>query len=163
MTDIEAIRARAEAAHVGPILGPAVDEFIAHAHDDVAALLAVDRRPRAVDEPREVERAERLHRLAHEGGEAGGQGHEACSAAWGPYAPAVQRWAIILGRCVPPPVDDKRRLNPRAVEWMMGFVDGWVCDVLERRTDALRCLGNAVVQQQAVEALRRLSTQGAPQ
>ena len=36
----------------------------------------------------------------------------------------------------------------------MGFDDGWCTDVLERRTDALRCLGNAVVPQQAAYALR---------
>ena len=39
---------------------------------------------------------------------------------------------------------------------MMGFRAGWCTDVLERHTDALRCLGNAVVPQQAMHALALL-------
>ncbi len=41
------------------------------------------------------------------------------------------------------------------VEWMMGFPEGWVDGLT--RTAALRCLGNAVVPQQGVMALRELS------
>jgi DNA (cytosine-5)-methyltransferase 1 len=51
-------------------------------------------------------------------------------------------------------VDGRGRLNPPFVEWLMGFPEGWV-DGLPR-TAALRCLGNAVVPQQAAYALRRL-------
>jgi DNA (cytosine-5)-methyltransferase 1 len=39
---------------------------------------------------------------------------------------------------------------------MMGYPEGWVTDVTDRRTDALRMLGNAVVPQQAELALRML-------
>jgi len=47
-------------------------------------------------------------------------------------------------------------LSAPFVEWMMGYPEGWVTDVLDRRTDALRCLGNAVVPQQAAYALALL-------
>lgn len=36
----------------------------------------------------------------------------------------------------------------------MGLSDGWVTDVLVKRTEALRCLGNGVVPQQAEYAIR---------
>jgi DNA (cytosine-5)-methyltransferase 1 len=52
-------------------------------------------------------------------------------------------------------VDDAGRLNPPFVEWMMGYPAGWVTDLLVR-TACLRCLGNAVVPQQAEEAIRPL-------
>lgn len=71
---------------------------------------------------------------------------------WGVYAAAIHRWEPIIGRSAPHPVDDRGRLSPWLVEWMMGLPEGWVCDVLDRRP-ALRCLGNGVVPQQAVYAL----------
>lgn len=46
------------------------------------------------------------------------------------------------------------------VGWMMGYPRGWVTDILDRRTDALRCLGNAVVPQQALAALAALAALG---
>jgi len=76
--------------------------------------------------------------------------------AWGPYEVAVARWESVLGRPAPTPVDDRGRLNPLLVEWMMGLPAGWVTDILDRRTDALRCLGNGVVPQQAALALQVL-------
>lgn len=36
---------------------------------------------------------------------------------------------------------------------MMGLPEGWVTDQGLTRTDALRCLGNGVVPQQAIAAL----------
>ena len=78
------------------------------------------------------------------------------AADFGPYAPAVERWEHLTGRAAPPPVDNKRRLSPLFVEWMMGYPEGWCTSILKRRTDALRCLGNAVVPQQAAHALRLL-------
>ena len=75
---------------------------------------------------------------------------------FGPYRPAVERWESTIGRAAPKPTDDKRRLNPRFVEWMMGLDDGWVCDHVEGRSHQLRILGNGVVPQQAAEALRQL-------
>ena len=43
--------------------------------------------------------------------------------ACGIYAPAVHRWESILGRPAPAPTDDRGRLNPSFVEWMLGFPD----------------------------------------
>jgi len=101
-----------------------------------------ERRQRAgqtVREPPEVERPRRRDRVD-----------------FGPFAPAVERWERILGRPAPAPVDDRGRLSAPFVEWMMGYSQGWVTDILDRRTDALRCLGNAVVPQQAAYALALL-------
>jgi DNA (cytosine-5)-methyltransferase 1 len=78
---------------------------------------------------------------------------------FGPYADAVARWEPIVGRPAPDPTDDKRRLNPRFVEWMMGLPDGWVTDAGVTRSQALKILGNGVVPQQAALALRLLSEQ----
>jgi DNA (cytosine-5)-methyltransferase 1 len=50
----------------------------------------------------------------------------------------------------PYPVDEKQRLNPTFVEWLMGFPKGWVEGMSRRQ--ALRALGNAVVPQQALAA-----------
>lgn len=82
---------------------------------------------------------------------------------WGPYEPAVTRWTALLGRRPPHPVQPgphgKPRLNPAFVEWMMGLPTdpGWVTDVpgLPRGAQ-LRALGNGVVPQQALHALREL-------
>ena len=72
---------------------------------------------------------------------------------YGPYTGAVEQWEHILGRPAPAPTDDKRRLSPRFVEWMMGLDEGWVCDVGLSRTAALKMLGNGVVPQQAALAV----------
>ena len=84
------------------------------------------------------------------------------AAAFGPYAPAVARWAQVAGRDVPDPTEAGRSgpvLSARFVEWMMGLPDGWVTGVPGvTRTRALRLLGNGVVPQQAAHALRLLST-----
>lgn len=47
----------------------------------------------------------------------------------------------------PAPTDDKGRLEPEFVEWMMGFPIGWTEGIA--RTQRLKCLGNAVVPQVA--------------
>jgi len=78
---------------------------------------------------------------------------------FGPYADAVARWEPIVGRPAPNPTDDKRRLNPRFVEWMMGLPDGWVTDTNVTRSQALKILGNGVVPQQAAFALAILEDQ----
>jgi len=78
------------------------------------------------------------------------------AARWGAYAAAIQRWEPIVGRPSPDPTDEKGRLNPRFVEWMMGLPDGWVCDAVQGRTHQLRILGNGVVPQQAAYALELL-------
>lgn len=74
---------------------------------------------------------------------------------------ALDRWAQLLGRAAPDPVDrgqnGQPRLTPRFVEWLMGLPDGWVTDVPGiGRTDALRLLGNGVVPQQAAAAVAAL-------
>jgi DNA (cytosine-5)-methyltransferase 1 len=81
--------------------------------------------------------------------------------AWGAYEPAIRRWERILGRLAPAPTEANtkggRRLSPVFVEWMQGLPAGWVTDVPGiSRNDQLRLLGNGVVVQQAVAALRLL-------
>jgi DNA (cytosine-5)-methyltransferase 1 len=76
---------------------------------------------------------------------------------FGAYAGAVARWEPIIGREAPEPRLPTGQLNPRFVEWMMGLPVGWVCDVPGIPWSArLRLLGNGVVPQQAVAALRHL-------
>jgi len=58
----------------------------------------------------------------------------------------------------PMPVDDRNRLAPAFVEWMMGFPPGWTESM--SRTQALKALGNAVVPQQGAAAFARLAQEG---
>jgi DNA (cytosine-5)-methyltransferase 1 len=74
---------------------------------------------------------------------------------WGVYGPAIRRWEA-LTRPAPAPVDDRQRLAPAFVEWMMGYPAGWVTDVDVARTHQLKMLGNAVIPQQADLAWERL-------
>ena len=60
---------------------------------------------------------------------------------WGSFEPAIRGWERVLGRAAPSPTDERGRLNPVFVEWMMGFPSGWV-DGLPR-TGQLKALGNA--------------------
>ena len=76
---------------------------------------------------------------------------------FGPYAEAIGRWEPIVGRAAPDPTDEKQRLNPRFVEWMMGLPDGWVTDTVEGRSHQLRILGNGVVPLQAALAVTLLN------
>ncbi len=78
---------------------------------------------------------------------------------WGKYAPAIRRWESVLERNAPDPVvmrSDKRRLNPRFVEWMMGLPDGWVTGHGLSAAKELKMLGNGVVPQQAHAAITQL-------
>ncbi|MGW0942936.1 DNA cytosine methyltransferase [Streptomyces sp. NPDC002623] len=78
-------------------------------------------------------------------------------AAWGRFLPAIQRWEAVTGRCAPRATDDRHRLSPAFVEWMMGLPSGHVTAVPElTRTQQLKALGNGVVPQQAAAALRLL-------
>lgn len=78
------------------------------------------------------------------------------------YREAVHRWEEILGRPAPNPTEPSersklgRRLNPRFVEWMMGLPEGYVTDSSLNRGAQLKMLGNGVVPQQALEALKLL-------
>lgn len=74
---------------------------------------------------------------------------------WGPYATAVRRWELILGRPAPHPTEPgvrtERRLAAPFAEWMMGLPEGWVTGL--NRTATLKAIGNGVVPQQARLAL----------
>ena len=82
---------------------------------------------------------------------------------WGPYAEAVQRWAQVIGRPAPGPVDAVGRLNPPFVEWLMGLDAGHVTAVPGlSRSAQLKALGNGLVPHQAVAALRFLAPAALP-
>ena len=78
---------------------------------------------------------------------------------WGKYALAIQRWESVLDRPAPAPTvirNDKRRLNPQFVEWMMGLPDGWVTGHGLSAAKELKMLGNGVCPQQAHAAISAL-------
>ncbi|EST22757.1 DNA methyltransferase [Streptomyces niveus NCIMB 11891] len=76
---------------------------------------------------------------------------------WGRYASAVARWEAVTGRRAPWATDDRGRLNPEFVEWMMGLSCGHVTAAPGlSRNEQLKALGNGVVPQQAEAALRML-------
>jgi len=77
---------------------------------------------------------------------------------FGPYEDAIRRWELISGHPVPSPVDDKDRLAPIFMEWMLGFEPGYLTDVITTRTHALRLLGNAVAPPQGALALQLLTS-----
>jgi DNA (cytosine-5)-methyltransferase 1 len=82
---------------------------------------------------------------------------------WGEYGPAVAHWEALLGRPAPDPTDDRGRLSPAFVEWMMGWPAGWVdLDGLSR-ANRLKILGNGVVPQQAAAAFGQLLARAAAQ
>lgn len=79
------------------------------------------------------------------------------SVRWGRYESAIRRAELVLGRRAPRPTDDRNRLSPAFVEWLMGLEAGWVTDVPGlTRTQQLHALGNGVVPQQAEAAIRFL-------
>ncbi|MEU3494441.1 DNA cytosine methyltransferase [Kitasatospora cineracea] len=76
---------------------------------------------------------------------------------WGPYAAAIERWETASARSAPGPTDDRGRLNPVFVEWLMGLPAGHVTAVPGlTRTAQLKALGNGVLPAQAAAALRLL-------
>lgn len=89
-----------------------------------------------------------------------GTARELPESSWGPYAAAICRWERALGRPAPEPTDlgpkGGRRLSAAFVEWMMGLPAGWVTDLGLSRVQQLKMLGNGVVTQQAVAALRSM-------
>lgn len=87
------------------------------------------------------------------------QGNVVGEVNWGAYEPAIRRWEA-LTRPAPAPTlpdgkNDAHRLSPRLPEWMMGYPDGWVTDILERNA-AIKACGNGVLPQQAVFAMSLL-------
>lgn len=88
-------------------------------------------------------------------------GRGSADVAWGPYEHAVTRWAAVLGRPAPLPTEPgtrgQPRLSPAFVEWLMGLPEGHVTAVPGlTRSAQLKALGNGVVPQQAVLAVRAL-------
>ncbi|MFB7761477.1 DNA cytosine methyltransferase [Streptomyces xiamenensis] len=82
---------------------------------------------------------------------------------WGRFGPAIARWEAATGRPAPWATDDRGRLNPAFVEWMMGLPAGWVTAVPGlTRTQQLRALGNGVVPRQAATALHGLAARMFP-
>ena len=81
---------------------------------------------------------------------------------WGKYEPAIRRWGNVIGRSAPAPTipghEGRPRLSPRFVEWMMGLPDGHVTGHGLKGNACLKMLGNGVVPQQAILALRLLGT-----
>ena len=79
---------------------------------------------------------------------------------FGPYTAAVARWETITGRPAPSPTEPSTngspRLSAKFVEHMMGLPDGWVTGVGIPRSAQLKALGNGVVPQQALLALKLL-------
>ena len=75
---------------------------------------------------------------------------------WGKFAPSITRWERLTGYPSPPPLTDDR-LDPRWVEWAMGFEPGLLTEVITHRRHALRILGNSVVPQQGRLALDLLT------
>jgi hypothetical protein len=71
---------------------------------------------------------------------------------WGVYEAAVRRWEHVLDREAPAPTDEKGRLDPPFVEWMLGYPEGWFDLDGVSRTRKLRALGNSV-QVQCAEAV----------
>lgn len=74
------------------------------------------------------------------------------------YAPAVRRWERMTRPAPAPafyvPGKEKGTINTAFVEWMMGLPEGHVTGVGLNRADQLKALGNGVVPQQAIAALR---------
>ena len=98
----------------------------------------------------------------HDGQLAGGHSVDGRSddVRWGAYESAIRRWENILDRPSPPPTQlterGNHRLSPVFVEWMMGLPEGWVTDIDISRADQIKALGNGVVPQQALAALRAM-------
>lgn len=77
---------------------------------------------------------------------------------WGIYEAAIRRWEAVRG-AAPSPVEltpkGTYRLSAKFAEFMMGVPAGWITDVPGiSRNDQLKALGNGVVPQQAIAALR---------
>ena len=103
-------------------------------------------------------RGQKQQDLAASTGSASKPRERAGEIAWGNYTPAINRWERTVGRPAPAPTDDRGRLSPRFVEWMMGLPDGWVTGTEGlSRSQQLTCLGNGVVPQQAAYALSMLT------
>ena len=83
---------------------------------------------------------------------------------WGQYADAIARWEHVSGRPAPEPTEPTGRggaprLSAAFTEWLMGLPAGWITDVPGiTRNEALKLCGNGVVPQQAITALREITS-----
>ena len=78
---------------------------------------------------------------------------------WDRYSPAIERWESVIGTEAPEPSvphGERRRINPKFVEWMMGLPDGHVTGHELSSSKELKLLGNGVVPQQARQAVKQL-------
>jgi len=78
---------------------------------------------------------------------------------WDRYSPAIERWESVIGTEAPEPSvphGERRRINPKFVEWMMGLPDGHVTGHELSSAKELKLLGNGVVPQQARQAVKQL-------
>jgi DNA (cytosine-5)-methyltransferase 1 len=78
---------------------------------------------------------------------------------WGVYEAAIRKWQHVIGRPAPAPTihrNERDRLNPVFVEWMMGLPEGHVTGHGLSPSQELKMLGNGVVPQQACLALQLL-------
>lgn len=80
------------------------------------------------------------------------------SLSWGKYEPTIRRWEQHTRPAPEPAIerDGRPRLNPYFVEWMMGLPEGHVTSHGLSAAKELKMLGNGVVPQQAMLALRLL-------
>lgn len=89
-------------------------------------------------------------------------GTSVSGAIWGRYEEAIHRWEYVTGRLAPMPTErgarGQTRLAPAFTEWLMGLSKGFVTDLDLPYSAQLRVLGNGVVPQQAIAALRLLVT-----
>ena len=79
---------------------------------------------------------------------------------WGEFTPAIRRWEAIRGTAPLPTqtvASGRHRVDPAFVEWMMGLDTGHVTGVPGlTNKEQLKALGNGVVPQQAVAALKNM-------
>lgn len=79
---------------------------------------------------------------------------------WGEYEPAIRRWEKVLGRTAPAPLVQGPKggseLSAAFEEWLMGLPAGWVTNIDVTHKQQKRMLGNGVVPQQAIAALREM-------
>ncbi|HEV2403430.1 MAG TPA: DNA cytosine methyltransferase [Candidatus Saccharimonadales bacterium] len=79
---------------------------------------------------------------------------------WGRYEAAIRGWEAVSGRAAPHPTElgtcGQPRLSPVFSEWLMGIPSGFVTNLDLPYSAKHRAIGNGVVPQQAIAALREL-------
>lgn len=134
-------------------------------HERQRVFIAAWRRGEAVPNATSQRRDPRTRLRADDAGEVGrlfpGDGFGDSHFRWDAYAPAIERWAAVVGRQPTRPVvkgpGGGLVPSPRFLEWLMGLPDGWVTAVQGLTAEEqIRLLGNGVVPQQAEAALRWL-------